>query len=115
VEQREQQGEAAVSAEDAPSPSNEALLPNKSIADLILKNSNNATMCAYLKNEILAKKKEVRSNSTYCGSCHWLGGRNPVTCDARLDYMIEKYALSPEEAFMHVMEKAACKRSTSVL
>ena len=68
-------------------------------------------MCAYLANEILTKKEELRNNSTYCGSCPWSGGKKPVTCDGRLDYMMSKYALSPEEAFMNVMKRAACKQS----
>eukprot|EP00985_Skeletonema_marinoi_P013816 scaffold6903_cov119-Skeletonema_marinoi.AAC.8 len=113
VEQGEQPKVAATSEGGAPSPSNEAAtLSDKSIADLILKNSNNSTMCAYLASENLRKIEELRNNSTYCGFCRWTGGSRPVTCDARMDYMIGKYQLSPEEAFMHVMEKAACKHST---
>eukprot|EP00984_Skeletonema_dohrnii_P036359 scaffold37249_cov328-Skeletonema_dohrnii-CCMP3373.AAC.1 len=49
VEQGEQPKVAAVSEGGDPSPSNEAAtLSDKSITDLILKNSNNSTMCAYL-------------------------------------------------------------------
>ena len=111
LEQGEQQQKIAATSEGgAPSlrSSEAATLSEKSIADLILKNSNNSTLCAYLAREIEKKTEELRSNSTYCGSCHWAIG---VTCDARLDYMMGKYALSPEEAFKHVMERAACKRN----
>ena len=48
--------------------------------------------------------------------CRWLGGKiQPVaTCDARMDYVMGKYAYSPEEAFEHVMERAECKRKPGV-
>jgi len=50
-----EQPEILAKKEDVPSPSKEAAPSNKSIADLILKNSNNSTMCAYLANEIMLR------------------------------------------------------------
>jgi hypothetical protein len=65
-------------------------------------------------NEIMLEKEQLRKNSTYCGSCHWVGGRKPVTCDARMEYMISRYGASPAgEAFLHVMEQAQCKQEAA--
>jgi hypothetical protein len=107
-----EQPEILANKEGVPSQSNTAAHVNQSITDLILKNSNNTTMCVYLANENMLKKEQLRKNSTYCGSCHWVGGRKPVTCDARMEYMISKYGASPDEAFLHVMQKAQCKQTT---
>jgi hypothetical protein len=109
LSQKVEQLEILANKKDVPSRSNKAAPSNESITDLILKNSNNSTMCTYLakeSNEIMLKKDQLRKNSTYCGSCRWGGG---VTCDARMDYMMSKYRASPEEAFLHVMEQAQCK------
>jgi hypothetical protein len=88
---------------------NEALLTTN-IDDLILKNSNNATMCAQLAKEDEEKKEQVRSSSTYCGSCHYL---HKVTCDQRMEYLISKYQMSVEDAFQHVIDNGGdkCKQS----
>jgi len=88
---------------------NEALLTTN-IDDLILKNSNNVTMCAQLAKEDEEKKEHLRSNSTYCGSCSW--GPH-VTCDARMEYMISRYQMSVEDAFQQVIGRRGdkCKHS----
>ena len=87
----------------------EALLTTN-IDDLILKNSNNATMCAQLAKEDEEKKEQLRSSSSYCGSCKYL---HKVTCDARIEYLISKHQMSVEDAFQDVLDKGGdkCKQS----
>lgn len=53
-----EQEELGTTAKDVPSPSNGNREPSSSSAELILKNSNNATMCAYLANETVLKKEQ---------------------------------------------------------
>lgn len=80
------------------------------IADLILKNSNNATMCAQLAKENEEKKEQLRSKSSYCGSCKYLPN---VSCDQRMEYMISTYQMSAEDAFQYVIDSGGdkCKHS----
>ena len=80
------------------------------IDDLILKNSNNATMCAQLAKENEEKKEQLRSSLKFCGSCKFL---THVTCDARMEYLISKYQMSVEDAFQDVLGKGGdkCKHS----
>jgi len=111
-EQEKERPDENISAEEdiltTTKDSNEDLLQTN-IADLILKNSNNATMCAQLAKENEEKKDQLRSSSTYCGGCSW---SLKITCDGRMDYMISTYQMSVEDAFQYVIDKGGdnCKQ-----
>lgn len=83
---------------------------NISSFDLILRNSNNATMCAYLEKENVLEMEQEASKNNFCGSCKWAG---KASCDDRVKYMISRYELSLQDAFKHVMENAGdkCKQN----
>ncbi|KAL3774944.1 hypothetical protein ACHAWO_007904 [Cyclotella atomus] len=56
-----------------------------------------------------SNKVQLRNNNmNYCGSCYWIFR---VTCDQRMDYMMTKYELAPEQALLAVMENVQCTRN----
>ena len=66
-------------------------------------NNDDSKRRLQLAKENEEKKEQLRSSSTYCGSCYYLSEKN-VTCDERMQYMISEYHMSVEDAFHYVID-----------